>query len=100
VIITAVLFQSGSFCIRFIVSTIKFCSPRGLEYPACPSWNALLLQIFYNQRNKDETIISVIKRLIGEHITSRLVTIQIHRTTNLTIILLLMVTRAYDFGEI
>jgi hypothetical protein len=27
----------------------------------------------YNQRNKDETIISVIKRLFGEHITSRLV---------------------------
>ena len=29
---------------------------------------------FYNQRNKDdETIISVIKRLFGKHITSRLV---------------------------
>jgi len=27
----------------------------------------------YNQRNKDETIVSVIKRLIGEHVTSRLV---------------------------
>jgi hypothetical protein len=27
----------------------------------------------YNQRNKDETIISVIKRLFGKHITSRLV---------------------------
>lgn len=30
----------------------------------------------YNQRNKDETIISVIKRLFGEHITSRLVRTQ------------------------
>ncbi|MGB9169148.1 MAG: IS5 family transposase [Nitrososphaeraceae archaeon] len=29
-------------------------------------------KILYNQRNKDETIVSVIKRLFGEHITSRL----------------------------
>jgi hypothetical protein len=28
--------------------------------------------ILYNKRTKDETIISVIKRLLGEHITSRL----------------------------
>jgi hypothetical protein len=52
----------------------------------------------YNQRNKDETIISVIKRLFGEHITSRLVRTQnrelsfrciaynTHRLTNLTTI--------------
>ena len=30
----------------------------------------------YNQRNKDETIVSVIKRLFGEHITSILVRMQ------------------------
>jgi Transposase DDE domain len=30
----------------------------------------------YNQRNKDETIVSVIKRLFGEHITSRLIRMQ------------------------
>ncbi|MGB6627385.1 MAG: hypothetical protein WBE61_04565, partial [Nitrososphaeraceae archaeon] len=30
----------------------------------------------YHHRNKDETIISVIKRLFGEHITSRLVKTQ------------------------
>jgi hypothetical protein len=30
----------------------------------------------YNQRNKDETIVSVIKRLFGEHITSTLVRMQ------------------------
>ena len=54
----------------------------------------------YHHRNKDETIISVIKRLFGEHITlSRLVKTQnrelsfrciaynIHRLTNLTIII-------------
>jgi hypothetical protein len=55
-------------------------------------------RLLYNQRNKDETIISVIKRLFGEHVTSRLVRTQnrelsfrciaynIHRLTNLTII--------------
>jgi len=55
-------------------------------------------KLLYNQRNKDETIISVIKRLFGEHITSRLVRTQnrelsfrciaynTHRLTNLTII--------------
>src|ERR687895_242357 len=55
-------------------------------------------KVLYNQRNKDETIISVIKRLFGEHITSRLVRTQnrelsfrciaynTHRLTNLTLI--------------
>src|SRR5215211_2049333 len=54
----------------------------------------------YNQRNKDETIISVIKRLFGEHITSRLIRMQnrelsfrciaynMHRLTNLVITLM------------
>jgi hypothetical protein len=56
-------------------------------------------KLLYNQRNKDETIISVIKRLFGEHITSRLVRTQnrelsfrciaynTHRLTNLTVII-------------
>ena len=55
-------------------------------------------KLLYNQRNKNETIVSVIKRLFGEHITSRLVKTQnrelsfrciaynIHRLTNLIII--------------
>jgi hypothetical protein len=55
-------------------------------------------KLLYNQRNKNETILSVIKRLFGEHITSRLVKTQnrelsfrciaynIHRLTNLIII--------------
>ena len=55
-------------------------------------------KLLYNQRNKDETIISVIKRLFGEHITSRLARTQnrelsfrciaynTHRLANLTII--------------
>jgi hypothetical protein len=54
--------------------------------------------ILYNHRNKDETIISVIKRLFGDDLTSRLTRTQnrelsfrciaynMHRFTNLTII--------------
>jgi len=54
----------------------------------------------YNQRNKDETIFSVMKRLFGEHITSRLVRTQnreltfrciaynMHRVTNLLVIVI------------
>ena len=56
-------------------------------------------KILYHQRNKNETIISVIKRLFGEQITSRLIRTQnrelsfrciaynIHRLTNLIIII-------------
>ena len=59
-------------------------------------------RLLYNQRNKDETIMSVIKRLFGEHLMSRLtrtqnrelsfrcITYNIHRLTNL--ITLMMVS--------
>ena len=55
-------------------------------------------KVLYNQRNKDETIVSVIKRLFGEHISSRLIRMQnreltfrcitynLHRMLNLIII--------------
>ncbi len=33
-------------------------------------------KILYNQRNADEIIVSVIKRLFGEHITFRLIRMQ------------------------
>jgi hypothetical protein len=33
-------------------------------------------KILYNQRNKDETIVSVIKRLFGEHVSFRLIRMQ------------------------
>ena len=57
-------------------------------------------RILYNQRNKDETIMSVIKRLFGEHIKSRLVRTQnrelsfrcvaynMHRLTKLVIMVM------------
>jgi hypothetical protein len=58
-------------------------------------------KLLYNQRNKDETIMSVIKRLFGEYLTSRLVKTQnrelsfrciaynMHRLTNLVIIVMI-----------
>jgi hypothetical protein len=57
-------------------------------------------KLLYNQRNKDETIMSVIKRLFGDYITSRLIRTQnrellfrciaynAHRLTNLVIIVM------------
>jgi len=62
---------------------------------------------FYNQRNKDETIIPVIKRLFGEHNTSRLVRTQnsklsfrcigynMQRLTNLIILLMVSTKPIY-----
>jgi hypothetical protein len=57
-------------------------------------------KLLYNQRNKDETIVSVIKRLFGEYLMSRLIktqnrelsfrciTYNMHRLTNLTILMM------------
>jgi hypothetical protein len=56
--------------------------------------------MLYYQRNKNETIMSVIKRIFGEHVTSRLLRTQnreisfrciaynMHRLTNLVIIMM------------
>jgi hypothetical protein len=56
--------------------------------------------LYHQERNKDETMISVIKRLFGEHVTSRSVKTQnressfrciaynMHRLTNLVIIVM------------
>jgi hypothetical protein len=58
-------------------------------------------KLLYNQRNKDETIISVLKRLFGEYVRSRLVKTQnreisfrcidynMHRLTNFFIIMMI-----------
>jgi hypothetical protein len=57
-------------------------------------------KLLYNQRNKDETIISVIKRLFGDYLMSRLtrtqnrelsfrcITYNMHRLTNLVILMM------------
>src|SRR5206468_4563804 len=66
--------------------------------------------LYHQERNKDETIMSVIKRLFGEHVTSRLVRTQnrelsfrciaynMHRVTNL--FLLLMISTEPEDDEI
>ena len=67
-------------------------------------------KLLYNQRNKDETIMSVIKRLFGEYVTSRLVKTQnrelsfrcipynMHRLTNLIILVMLSTEPAGDYA--
>ena len=57
-------------------------------------------KLLYNQRNKDETIVSAIKRLFGEYLMSRLtrtqnrelsfrcITYNMHRLTNLVILMM------------
>ena len=69
-------------------------------------------QLLYSQRNKDETIFSVIKRLFGEHITSRLVSTQnrelslrciaynMHRLTNLIIVLMVSTEPIFAIVEL
>jgi hypothetical protein len=61
-------------------------------------------KILYNQRNKDETIVSVIKRLFGEHITSRLIRIQnmeltfrciaynVHRMVKVVVVVMVLIS--------
>ena len=60
-------------------------------------------KLLYNHRNKDETIVSVIKRLFGEHIMSRLtrtqnrelsfrcITYNMHRLTNHVILMIYII---------
>ena len=62
-------------------------------------------KILYNQRNKDETIVSVIKRLFGEHISSILVRMQnrelafrciaynTHRMLKLVVVMMMVSTK-------
>jgi hypothetical protein len=66
-------------------------------------------KLLYNQRNKDETIISVIKRLFGDYLMSRLtrtqnrelsfrcITYNMHRLTNLVIQLMFSTKPVYLF---
>ena len=66
--------------------------------------------LYHQERNKDETIISVIKRLFGEHVTSRSVKTQnrelsfrciaynMHRLTNLVIIVMVSTWPVLIYG--
>ena len=67
-------------------------------------------KLLYNQRNKDETIMSVIKRLFGEHLMSRLtrtqnrelsfrcITYNMHRLTNLIILMMFSTEPPNPYG--
>jgi hypothetical protein len=93
--------------------SLKAYSIIHARYPHIPIWRTHVryrkkmkrgyFKLLYNQRNKDETIMSVIKdsSLFGEHITSRLVRTQnrelslrciaynMHRVTNLFLLLMI-----------
>ena len=69
-----------------VIETLHGLSIMPARYEGVPVWKTHgryrkgmkcgYNKILYNQRNKDETIASVIKRLFGEHITSRLIRMQ------------------------
>jgi hypothetical protein len=69
-----------------VIETLHGLSIMPARYEGVPVWKTHgryrkgmkrgYNKILYNQRNKDETIVSVIKRLFGEHITSRLIRMQ------------------------
>jgi len=66
-------------------------------------------KLLYNQRNKDETIMSVIKRLFGEHLMSKLIrtqnrelsfrciTYNMHRLTKLIILMMFSTQPSSDY---
>jgi hypothetical protein len=91
--------------VNHIFLTYSIIPPRNIHVPIWRTHGTYRKQmkrgyvkLLYNQRNKDETIMSVIKRLFGEYVTSRLVRTQnreislrciaynMHRLTNLFII--------------
>ena len=99
--------EDNHVLVREYVHALSIIPPR---YQSVPLWRTYgryrkqmkrgYSRILYNQRNKDETIISVIKRLFGEHIKSRLVRTQnrelsfrcvaynMHRLTKLVIMVM------------
>ena len=99
--------EDNHFLIRDGLHAISIISAR---YEHVPIWRTHgkyrkqmkrgYSKLLYNQRNKDETIMSVIKRLFGEHLMSRLIrtqnrelsfrciTYNMHRLTNLIILMM------------
>jgi hypothetical protein len=75
--------EENHILVRENLNGFSIISPR---YENVPIWKTKGIyrkemkrgynKILYKQRNKDETIVSVIKRLFGEHITSRLIRMQ------------------------
>jgi len=99
--------ENNHILVREYIHALSIIPPRYQDVPLCRTYGRYRKEMkrgysrtLYNQRNKDETIMSVIKRLFGEHLTSRLVRTQnrelsfrcisynMHRLTNLMIIVM------------
>jgi hypothetical protein len=96
--------EDNHFLIRDGLHALSIIPARFEHVPICRTHGMYrkrgYSKIFYSQRNKDETILSVIKRLFGEHIMSRLtrtqnrelsfkcITYNMHRLTNLIILMM------------
>ena len=75
--------EENHVLVRERLKAYSIIPPRNMHVPI---WNTHgryrkqmklgCIKLLYNQRNKDETIMSVIKRLLGEYITSRLIRTQ------------------------
>lgn len=93
--------------VRELHDAYSIISPRYQDVPVWRTHGTYRKQLkrgypkpLYNQRNKDETIMSVMKRLFGEHLRARLVRTQnreltlrciaynMHRVTNLLVIVI------------
>jgi hypothetical protein len=101
--------------VREYLKAYSIIPPRNMHVPIWKTHGRYRKQmkrgytkLLYNQRNKDETIISVIKRLFGDYISSRLVRTQnrellfrciaynTHRLTNLVIIVMVSTKPSYS----
>ena len=107
--------EENHVLVRERLKAYSIIPPGNMHAPICRTHGRYRKQmkrgyskLLYNQRNKDETIMSVIKRLFGEYVTSRLVKTQnrelsfrcipynMHRLTNLIILVMLSTEPAGD----
>jgi hypothetical protein len=75
--------EENHVLVRERLKAYSIIPPRNMHVPICKTHGRYRKQmkrgytnLLYNQRNKDETIMSVIKRLFGEYVRSRLVKTQ------------------------
>src|SRR4029078_2810754 len=75
--------EENHVLVRERLKAYSIIPPGNMHAPICRTHGRYRKQmkrgyskLLYNQRNKDETIMSVIKRLFGEYVTSRLVKTQ------------------------
>jgi hypothetical protein len=71
--------EDNHLLVRERLKAYGIIPPRNMHVPIWKTYGRYRKQmkrcynkLLYNQRNKDETIMSVIKRLFGEHVTSRI----------------------------